>query len=347
MARICSRYGRVILVQKGWGCHVEIWEAGSRINQTTVLIGWWPRMEDILFGLAQTIRSIREAIRYRNGGCYDVVVGSAYENSNAALLLRQFGVAKRVIALACDYLPPENVPWHIRCHRRITGWLTANSLRRADAVWLVSPRIPTPGRNDALVMPLFINEFKSAPKRKKAVAYVGFPTPEHGLEELFEISARQGIEVHVFGDSPYLRSLARSTDLIQLHGVVTDRARLHELIKDCYCGYAIYKGVHPGSFLYYGVWSKIYTYLASKLPVVTTAGTYTSDVVREHNIGKVVQPVTADIEQALLELWTDHEGYQLRVENFVPEWNRRAENFWSTQLGALALPDEEISRLRP
>lgn len=340
MARSCSRFGRVVLVESGICRRVEVWENEERVHTEPDLPIRFPRLHDITFGLIKGWGAFRAALRLRQGKKYDVVVGTAYDNGNVALFLRWLGVARRVVVLVCDYLPIKNVPFTIWCHRHVAGWLTKNNLRRADSVWLVSPRIPTPGRADGRVMPLFIANFDGSPKSKKAIAYVGYPTPEHGLDVLCDISARHGIEVHLFGPVSGFESIiaGRKRDLIHLHGVVTGRARLHGLIKDCFCGYAVYNNVSPDSFLYYGVWSKIYTYLASKLPVITTPGSYTSDVVQQNNIGKVVPPDPASIEKAVLELWEEHEQYQADLEKFVPKWNQGAEDFWAAQIGKLASP---------
>jgi hypothetical protein len=333
MARICSRNGRVVLVQRGWNHHVEIWEGGLRTFVGPMIKNKYWRLGDALFGLLGSIRVVREALKHCPDKPYDVVIGTVYDNAHVGLFLRCVGKATRCISMACDYLPLHADSPAVRVHRRIARWLSERSLRKADGVWLVSPRIPVPGRTDAVVMPLYISRFEPVRKKKKAIAFVGYPTADHGLETLFEISARHGFEVHLVGDSAYLQSLLpRKTNLIHWHGMVTDRARVHELVKDCFCGYAIYKNVTPDSFLYYGVWSKIYTYWGSLLPVVTTPGSYTSDIIQQHQVSKVAQPEPAAIEKAVLELWNEHEAYVDRLDRFVGQWNQGVEEFLRSQM---------------
>src|SRR5204862_4941654 len=105
----------------------------------------------------------------------------------AALVLRLFGKARKVVVLLTDFMPVRG-SLLVRFHRRITTALTRFVSRHADEVWTVSPRIPTASVNPKnFVVPICIDDNQMPAGDRQEIGYIGFPSPDHALKEFIEI----------------------------------------------------------------------------------------------------------------------------------------------------------------
>src|SRR5450756_17721 len=139
-ARYISRFGNVVLIQRTFIEHIEVWEHGRLIdNGPTHPVKGNRTLGEMTFW-ASNFLLLRPYWKYFSPPKADVVIANAYSFALLALLLRRLGRVRKVVATIVDYLPPVG-SFHVRLHRRITTALTRWVARHSDEVWAISPRI--------------------------------------------------------------------------------------------------------------------------------------------------------------------------------------------------------------
>lgn len=337
-ARSLSMHGRAILAIQSAVAYEEVWESGSCARTTgraqqigrekmVFLQDLW-----VSFKLARLARRI-----YRSFGKMDVVIGTSTYYALTGLLMKQAGMASRCVSFLQDYFPYDRGPLPARIWRWYHYRFSRFVARRADEVWCVSPRIRTGNANPRhFVIPVWIDDNRSSPDGRTDMAYVGGPIEDHCLPWLFEICARNKIRLHVAGASAYLDSIRHLAppDAV-FYGFVHEREKLAEILSKCFCGYAVYRDTGPTNYAYYGVPSKIYTYLAHNVPVVTTDITDWSKHVRDDRLGRLVEPDRDQVESAILEILANYRTYSDSINSFRDQWNRGVEQFLDERMNAL------------
>ena len=336
-ARLVSRFGRVILIQQGHIEHVEVWENGDCTYRGPERRPTRSRLwHEITFSAPTMWNCIASTLRATRGVKLDLVVGSNYGMGLPALALRLFGKTRKVVCLVTDYMPIRG-PFSVRLHRWISAVLMRFVARSADEVWAVSPRIPTAQANpNRFVVPICLDENEPPAGPREEVGYIGFPSPDHALDVLFDICQRHSFRLNIIGDSPYLQSIRHLAPPGTLfHGILNDEARVNQILGRCFCGYAVYRNTGPESYSYYGIPSKTFYCFASNTPVVTTDTAHFTRQIEEYGVGRVVEPVPAQIEQAMLQLKRDYPAYAEAIRTFRAHWNAAAEQFHRERLARL------------
>lgn len=341
-AKMVSIFGRVVLIQQGLVTHVEVWESGWRIfDGPEIMLSRWRRLDDALLGLPTALRVFFQTLKYTRGRKIDVIIASNYHNSLAAILLKLLGKTRKVVPFLTDYLPVQG-PLLTRCHRKLTGWLMRLVARCADEAWVLSPRIPT-GRTDAntFVVPICINECAVAANARNEVAYIGFPSRDHGLEILFNICAKHKFRLNIIGDSPYLRSIKHLAPTGTLfHGMLNDEEQISQILSACFCGYAIYLDTSSDSYSYYGFPSKTLYCFASNVPIVITNVAHFNQKFEEQGVGLVVKPEPDKIESAMLRIKEQYPLFSAAIDRFRNDWNPQVANFHKERFRALGVISE-------
>lgn len=330
MARVLSANAIVDLVQKGQMWHVETWERGACVHASPRIAHrlWW--LDDKLLNWGSTLFSWWFSLMGYTfcddmwARPYDVVIFVGYDAGRVARWLRKRGYARRLIMLLTDYMPLTGA-WPVVAFRLVTNLLNERTAARCDEVWTLSGRIPS---KRAYLMPLLIHQFPKG-RRRRAVAYVGYPTDAHGLDLLFRLSAKHGFAVEVVGESAYLRKLrdrSGSLHLVRFHGLVTEPDRIHEIVAGCSAGWGIYHA-DAQPWLRNGVNGKLYTYLGNGIPPLTTHCSETSCLVEQAGVGVAVTDDPAEIERGLLSLLDGSPEIHAGIEDWVIRWNRAAERF--------------------
>jgi glycosyltransferase involved in cell wall biosynthesis len=281
-------------------------------------------------------RCIARCREFTRGTKIDVLLASNYSMGMAALVLRLFGKARKVVVILTDFLPVRG-SLMVRLHRRITTALTRFVCRRADEVWTVSPRIPTANVNPKnFVVPICIDDNRMPAGDRKEIGYIGFPSPDHALKILFEICRKHGFRLNIVGNSPYLESIKplAPPDTV-FHGMLNDTAKINDILSRCFCGYAVYLDTSPQSYSHFGIPSKTFYCFASNTPVVTTNTAHFTQNIEKFRIGRVVEPTPEEIEKAVLQLREQFPAYYEAIHRFRETWNAGAEQFHREHLGAL------------
>jgi glycosyltransferase involved in cell wall biosynthesis len=339
-AKIISQYGRVTLIQLGVVEHVEIWEQGKRVydgpQSRTVRHNKWDQAS---LGLATMFRAIQLARHHSKGVKIDILLAGLHSGGLAGLWLRRLGECRRVISFLADYLPPRG-PWTVRVHRRLTGWLVQWIAKHSDEAWTISPRIrvasPKPPR---FVMPICVGQNPSPAGPREEIGYIGFPSPDHALDVLFDICKRHSLRPNIIGDSPYLQSIKHlAPPGTAFHGLLNDEEKIGEAFKRCFCGYAIYRDTGPTSYSYYGFPSKTLYCFASNVPIVITNVAHFNETFERRGVGRVVEPVPEQIEKAILQIKANYPAYSAAIDRFRSEWNEGVEAFYRERLAVLLAP---------
>ena len=327
-ARLVSSFGRVVLIQQGILQHVEVWENGQATYQgPEVSVMSTRKLDEMTFSMLTLGRCLARWREFSRGRS-DVIIAANYSMGLAALLLRALGRTRRVAVFLSDYLPPRG-SLAVRMHRRLTTVLTRFVARSADQVWSVSPRIPTAAANPRhFVVPICLEEIPKVTGPRAAVGYIGFPTPDHALDVLFDVCKKHGLGLHLIGDSPYLQSIkSQAPPRTVFHGLLNDQARITEILSQCFCGYAVYRNTGPQGYSYYGIPSKTFYCFAAHTPVVTTNTAHFTQNIEKYGVGRVIEPDPLEIEKAILQLRDQYETFSAAIERFRQEWNRHAMQF--------------------
>lgn len=174
------------------------------------------------------------------------------------------------------------------------------------------------------------------PASREEVAYIGFPSPDHALDVLFDICREHSFRLNVIGDSPYLQSVKHLAPAgTVFHGFLNDEEKIGKILGRCFCGYAIYRDTGPTSYSYYGFPSKTLYCFASNVPIVITNVAHFNAEFEKRGVGRVVEPVPEEIEKAMLELRDRYETYSQAIDRFRTEWNVGVETFHRERMAEL------------
>jgi glycosyltransferase involved in cell wall biosynthesis len=336
-AALVSKFGRVVLVQQGLIDHVEIWQEGRcAYKGPEEDLRRFRTLDEIMFGFLTAVRSIKHCYRFSEGREIDLIISTNYCMGLSALLLRKIGKTHRVVCLLSDYMP-INGSFAIRTYRSVTRYLTRFVVKHADEVWTVSPRIPTANANRRnLVLPICIDDNHMLPGQREEIGYIGFPSPDHALDVLFDICKRHHFRLNIIGDSAYLQSIKHlAPPHTVFHGMLNDPARINNILSRCFCGYAVYRDTGPQSYSYFGIPSKTFYYFASNTPVITTNAAHFTQHIEEYGIGRVINPTPEEIEKAVLELKERFQFFYEAINRFREIWNAKAEQFHRERLAVL------------
>lgn len=338
-ARLVSKFGRVTLIQQGLIQHVEAWENGTKtFNGPETSVVSTRVFDECTLSSLTFLRSLARFREQMLGEKADVVIASNYNMGLAALWLRWRGKARRVVVMLSDHLPARG-SLAVRLHRHITTALTRFAARHADEVWSVSPRIPASQTNPKnFVVPICLDDNQVPTGQREEIGYIGFPSPDHALDILFEVARRHNLRLNIIGQSPYLETIKHlAPPATVFHGTLNDPAKINTILARCFCGYAVYRNTGPQSYSYYGIPSKTFYYLASNTPVVTTNTAHFTPRIEEFGVGRVVAPAPEEIEQAILQIKAEFPRFYAAIGNFRTTWNAGAEQFHRERFAKLGV----------
>lgn len=333
-ARDFSKFAKVTLIQIGLVEHLEIWEEQ---NQTfcgpEVKTARLRRLDDMLFGSLSFLRTLWLLLRVSRGGKIDLLITGFHSTGMAAQLLRILGKVKKTVFFLTDYLPPSGSCF-VRFHRRVMNYVVYLATKWSDEAWALSPRIKAAEANkNHFVVPMHISLRRGLNHKREEIGYIGYPSYDHALDILFEISRKNSIRLNIIGDSPYLRSIKHlAPPGTQFHGIQNDENVIGEILSRCFCGYAIYRNTGPTSYSYYGFPSKSLYCFANNVPIVITDVAYFNENFEKEGVGRVVEPTPAEIEKAILQLRDNYNGYSSAIDRFRTEWNAKVEMFHRERL---------------
>jgi len=257
---------------------------------------------------------------------YDVIIGQGPWEMGLGYILRRLGRTKLLVYDDRDYEPGFITTNSLR--RYIVAKAEKAMLRKADLVVCVGDRLASLREAETGVGPVVIpngvdyNLFKKAQEKvphPPTLFYMGYVNPWSGLDIVVESlsglkkkipSIRLLVAGHI--DGSYLDHLQERIKELDLedsfHYLGT--LRYHELVaplRESDIGLAIFK---PVKLRRYASSLKVIEYMAAGLPVITTSGTQSEDIVRKHNCGIGVEYRPDKIEDALFGILSDVKRYE-------------------------------------
>lgn len=261
---------------------------------------------------------------------YEVCVAAGCVNVAAALFLKRVGIVKMVIFYSIDFVP-----------RRFENAILQNLYRMsdnaaflmADVTWCLTDRMVEArkaqvgawrrGKRDVIVpigIDCSVQAYDEQHLERYSLVYVGMILEKQGLQIVIPaLRALQGkfpaLRMRIVGDGPYLphlRELAREHDvgnMIEFHGLITDRVRLTELVGTAAIGLAPY-APNNESFTWYADPTKPKDYLALAIPVVITEVPAIAQTIHDAGAGQVVSYRSQDVADAIERFLADDDYWR-------------------------------------
>lgn len=262
---------------------------------------------------------------------YDFFIGLEAINVLAGIVMRKFGLIKRVIYYVSDYSPNR---YRQKWFNTLYLWMDRFCAMYADYIWDVSkamqparikaglnPRKSAPVINvpNALyprqIIPLSVNKIQPY-----SLVFLGTLGKENGPDlaiEAFSLVSKKWSQarLHIIGgpnkDIIRLKGLAEKLAVkkkIRFYGFISDREKSSKMIRQFSIGLAPYRAI-PESVRLYGDATKIRTYLATGLPVVTTEVSPLGKEARDKDAALVVKDSVQSIARAIIKLFTNNRLY--------------------------------------
>lgn len=271
-------------------------------------------------------------VAFQQRGTYDLFIGLEAIYTVAGLILKKFGMVKRVIYYVSDYSPRrfENTFFNALYIR-----LDRFCLFHADYTWDVSVAIQkgryeaglsTVGKYRVIHVPngLFPFQIKSLPIKKRNkfdLVYMGILEPDMGADLAIQslVQVRRyypKTRLHVIGGPDKhiatLKDLVYSLGLEQsvlFHGFIPSFEKMAQKVRESYIGLAPYRSF-PDSKRWYGDAGKIRQYTAAGIPVVTTHVPPLGRYIVEKGAGIMTKDTVKSFSDGILRLLSDDVLYK-------------------------------------
>jgi len=264
---------------------------------------------------------------------WDLFFGSNNLNAFSGILLRRLGYVRKVVFYSVDFVPVrfKNILLNTIYH-----WIEKYAVIHADETWVLSPRV-IEGRKKLLrlsqkydkkqfVVPegIWLKRTKKNNINhvdKNAAIFVGHIEKRMGLQYVIralpKIQKRvPGFKLYIVGRGPYLEEIKKLIQSIGVErsvivkGYVKDYGEVEELVASCGIGVATYT-IDPSGLTYYADPAKAKLYLGAGIPVIITNEFYYAHDIEDAGAGKVVKTNSQSISNAILEIISSIESFQL------------------------------------
>lgn len=297
---------------------------------------YWPFLyiKDVLYTLFWCIKIRRK---------FDVYFACGNLNPVAGIILKNFGIVKKVIYQSIDYFPKrfENI---------FFNWLYFQldkfCVKFADETWNASSVIVQARDKKMGMDPKVFNRQYTVPGciwfykvnrlplskiNRKKIVYRGSLFDYMGVDLIIKamphiLKKIPGVKFEIVGDGEareYLEKLAKNLGISEnviFHGLVTDRTKLEKILSDSALGVATFntniidekiKNADPG---------KIKDYMLMGMPVLTTDAISYSKKLMEGKCGIIIQYNVVSVVNAVVKLLTNKKlqaSYRENVLKFI------------------------------
>lgn len=279
---------------------------------------------------------------------WDLIISLDNLNTIAALFLKKIGLVKKVVYYTIDFTPKR---FNNNLLNNIYHYLDKFCVENADMTWNVSPRMAE-GRekirgmnrgiyNKQVTVPIGIwfGRFKKLPfnkKNKNTLVYAGGLSPHQGIQLVLDavpiiIKSIPDFKFIIIGMGDYETELKKKIvslkiqEYINFLGYIEKHEDVEKILSNCRIAVAMYSK-ELSKWSYYADPSKIKTYLASGLPVITTNLTHIASDLEKRECGMVISYNKAELAKAIIELFKNEKkyiSYRQNAINFAEEfdWN--------------------------
>ncbi len=303
---LVPRIKRLVLIdQPHPGSDTVLPKIEEYVNNKTKLIShssvWWmfflwPFLKLTNFQETQIFFKIRDFLSVfdwplRNGLKYDYFIGLECINTLAGIILKKFGKVDKVIYYVLDYSPNRYRGVLNKIYLALDRYCAMNS----DYVWDVSKAIQparvAAGLDERKVAPIiqvpigiYPQQLISTPIDQRipfSLVYMGTLGEESGPDIAIEsmpiiLESYPKATLHIVGgghnDLERLKSLVKSLGIepnVNFYGYVVKNIDMAKILSHCYVAVAPYRDF-PGSTRRYADASKMRSYAAAGLPIITT-----------------------------------------------------------------------------
>ncbi len=267
---------------------------------------------------------------FRNSTHIDFFIGMESINTLAGIILKKFGRIERVIYYVLDFSP-------LRYHgfiNKVYLFLDRFCATHADFIWDVSKMIQPARIKAGLIQqksaPLihvpigvYPQQLIFTPPRHRqpfSICYMGTLSEEQGPDLAIEIlpivlKEYPSATLHIIGGGQKnldrLKALTKSLGLthkIIFYGFVIGSAEMSKILSQCYIALAPYRAI-PGSIRQYGDASKLRSYAAAGLPIITTPIPPLGKDLQELGGAIIVEDNKKDLANAVLALFSSPKRY--------------------------------------
>ncbi len=284
-----------------------------------------------------------------NKNKWDLVISLDNLNTLAALTLRIFGKTKKVVYYTIDFVPNR---FENKILNSIYGNIEKIAVRFADLTWNLTSRVAI-GRekirgmdrktyNRQIVVPLGV-WLNRIPRKsynqidKHAIVYAGGLVPHQGIQLVIDalpLVLRQinDARMIIIGIGDYEDALKEQVRKLKLEknvkflGYMEKHEDVEKALTKCGLAVAMYSE-ELSKWSYYGDPSKIKTYLACGLPVVTTSLTMISQDLLKKECGLIADYNKEDLARKIIEILNDNQKQEKFRENAIKfggqfDWNK-------------------------
>lgn len=299
------------------GSHYRYYRNGSLIANKQLIALPLPGLVQYAWDMILSVWWI--FIRFQR---WDLIIALDNLNALAALFLRSIFFTKKVVYYTIDFVPQR---FSMKIVNDLYHYIDKVCVRFADATWNVSERIAEGrekirglkrsiyNRQQTVPIGIWIRKKKSSSKHNPHVlVYAGGLLPHQGIHTVIQaipliikqIPDFKFIIIGIGEYESYLQSLSvklRVDDYIEFKGYFESHEDVEKILNTCGVAVAMYsKSLDKWS--YYADPSKIKTYLAAGLPVITTRLTHIARQLEKDTCGIIVDESPQSIARAVIQI---------------------------------------------
>jgi len=260
-------------------------------------------------------------------GRWDIIIALDNLNSLAGLLLKKLGKVEKVVYYAIDFTP-QRFPNNLL--NRLYHYIEKLCVSYADITWNVSPRIAE-GRykllgmnqiryNKQITVPIgiWLDRIKRVELENTephTAIYAGSLSPHQGVQLVVDAIPKIVVKIPDFkfivvGMGEYEKKLKKQVKeldvekYVEFLGYFEKHEDVENILSKCGLGLAMYSA-ELSKWSYYADPSKIKSYLACGLPVVTTNLTYIAHDIEQRRCGIVCDYNKDCLSEAIIKIALD------------------------------------------
>lgn len=281
-------------------------------------------------------------------GKWDLIVALDNLNTLAGLLLRTIGKVDKIIYYTIDFTPQR---FDNKLLNNFYHYLDKLCVQHTNLTWNVSPRI-SEGRykirgidptvyNRQVVVPIGVwldripvKSFEEI--NRHTIAYAGGLSAHQGIQLILDALPQVVEKINVLkfliiGMGNYETELKAQVEklgigrFVEFTGYLENMRDVESRLSSCGLGLAMYNE-ELARWSYYADPSKIKSYLASALPVITTPLTYMAKDIEQKECGIVCNYDKAEVTRAILTIMENpdlHKRYRENARGYIKnyDWN--------------------------
>lgn len=276
----------------------------------------------------------------------DIYFGFDNLDAFAGIILKRLGIVKKVVYYVIDYVPER---FENQLLDSIYHWADFYCVKNADQTWNLSEEMAKARTRDGLseeylakqiTVPVGCHPIKASLDnnyKEKRLVFLGNLTKDQGVDLLIEcmvdvVDSIPNAKLIIIGSGEeelYLKNKVAKLKLeafVEFKGFVKDNSEVSRILSESTLGVAPYI-VSKSSFKHFTDPGKIKTYLGAGLPIIMTNISHISTVIREKNVGIVINDTKKDITESIIKILSDQNLYtnlHRNVKTLAKEyaWNK-------------------------